>query len=84
MHELLRGVDVSVSLVAGEDHGMEEDEEWYVNIVRVEREEDDQQEFDDSWLELDGEESGEEAGVYCSSVCLRKDNSGLEEEGILS
>jgi hypothetical protein len=63
VHELLGGVDVNVNLVAGEDHGMEEDEEWYVNIVRVEREEDDRQEFDDSWLELDGEESGEKAGV---------------------
>jgi hypothetical protein len=80
VHELLGGVDGSVNLVAAEDHKMEEDEEWYVNIVRVEREEDDQQEFDDSWLELDGEESEEEAGVYCPSACLRKDDSGLEEE----
>ncbi len=80
VYELLGGVDVSVNLVAGEDHGMEEDEEWYVNLVRVEREEDDRQEFDDSWLELDGEESREEAGVYCPSSCLRKDDSGLEEE----
>jgi hypothetical protein len=80
VHELLGGVDGSVNLVAAEDHEMEEDEEWYVNIVRVEREEDDQQELDDSWLELDGEESEEEAGVYCPSACLRKDDSGLEEE----
>jgi hypothetical protein len=78
--EYMRGVDVGVNLVTGEDHGIEEDEDWYVNIVRVEQKEDDQQEFNDSWLELDGEESEEEAGVPCPSACLRKDDSGLEEE----
>jgi hypothetical protein len=31
-------------------------------------------------MELDGGESEEEAGVYCLSACLRKDDSGLEEE----
>jgi hypothetical protein len=38
VHELIGGVDTSVNLVTGEDHETEEDEEWYVNIVRVERE----------------------------------------------
>jgi hypothetical protein len=80
VHEFLGGVDMSVNLVTGEDYGIEEDEEWYVNIARVEQEEDDRQEFDDSWLELDGGESGEETGVYCPSTCLRKDDSRLEEE----
>jgi hypothetical protein len=80
VHELLGGVNVSVNLVTGEDHEMEEDVGWYVNIARVKQEEDDWQELDDSWLELDKGESGEEAGVYCPSVCLRKDDSGLEEK----
>ncbi len=59
---------------------MEEDEDLYVNIARIRQEEDDWQEPDDSWLELDGGESEGEAGVYCISACLRKDDSGLEDE----
>jgi hypothetical protein len=31
-------------------------------------------------LDLDGGESEEEAGVYCISACMRKDDSGLEDE----
>ncbi len=80
MHELLGGVDASVNLVAEEGHGVEEDEDLYVNIARVEQEEHDLQELDDSGMELDGGESEEEAGLYCLSACLRKDDSGLEEE----
>ncbi len=59
---------------------MEEDEDMYVNIARVGQEEGGWQEPDDSWLELDGGESEEEADVYCISACLRKDDSGLEDE----
>jgi hypothetical protein len=55
-------------------------EEWYINVVRVKQGEDDWQELYDSWLEVDGGESGEEAESYCPSACLRKDDSGLEEE----
>jgi hypothetical protein len=80
VHELLGGVDASVNLVAEEGHGVEEDEDLYVNIARVEQEEHDLQELDDSGMELDGGESEEEAGMYCLSACLRKDDSGLEEE----
>jgi hypothetical protein len=80
VHELLGGVDASVNLVAEEDHEMEEDEDLYVNIARIGQEEDDWQEPDDSWLELDGGESEEEAEVYCISACLREDDSGLEDE----
>jgi hypothetical protein len=80
VHELLGGVDASVNPVAEEGHGMEEDEDLYVNIARIRQEEDDWQEPDDSWLELDGGESEGEAGVYCISACLRKDDSGLEDE----
>ncbi len=61
-----------------EDGREEEEEVMFVNTVR--QEEDDWQEPDDSWLELDGGENEEEAGVYCISACLRKDDSGLEEE----
>ncbi len=80
MHELLGGMGASVNLVAEEGHGVEEDEDLYVNIVSGEQEENDWQELDDSWMELDGGESEEEVGVYCLSAWLRKDNSGLEEE----
>jgi hypothetical protein len=80
VHELLRGAGASVNLVAGEDHEVEEDEEWYVNVIRAEQGEDDWQESDDSWLELEGGESEEEAGDYCPSACLRKNDSGLEDE----
>jgi hypothetical protein len=80
VHELLGGVDASVNLVTEEGHKMEEDEDLYVNIARIGHEEDDWQEPDDSWLELDEGESEREAGVFCISACLRKDDSGLEDE----
>ncbi len=80
VHELLGGEDASVNLVTEEGHRMEGDEDLYVNIARVGQEEDGWQEPDDSWLELDGGESEEEAGAYCVSACLRKDDSGLEDE----
>ncbi len=35
-HELLGEVNASINLVAGEDYESDEDEEWWVNIVRVE------------------------------------------------
>jgi hypothetical protein len=80
VHELLGGADASVNLITGEGHETGEDEDLYVNIASIGQEEDDWQEPDDSWLEMDGGESEEEAGVYCISACLRKDNSGLEDE----
>jgi hypothetical protein len=73
-------MEASVNLVAEEDHEMEEDEDLYVHIARIRQEENDWQEPNDSWLELDGGESEEEAGVYCISAFLRKDDSGLEDE----
>jgi hypothetical protein len=48
VHELLGGAGTSINLVAGEDHEMEEDEEWYINVVRVEQGEDDWQELDEN------------------------------------
>ncbi len=80
VHELLGGVDASVNLITEEGHEIEEDEDLYVNIARIGEEEDDWQEPDDSWLELDGGESEEQAGVYCVSACVRNDDSGLEDE----
>jgi hypothetical protein len=93
LHELLKdiyGKEGQVHLLQGEtgwrtpeetwmeDEREEEEEVMFVNTAR--REEDDWQEPDDSWLELDSGESEEEAGVYCISACLRKDDSGLEDE----
>jgi hypothetical protein len=63
VHELLGGVDMSVNLVAEEGHGMEEDEDLYVNIARIGQEE----EPDDSWLELDGERVRRKRGCTASA-----------------
>jgi hypothetical protein len=79
-HELLGEVNASINLIAGEDYESDEDEEWWVNIVRVEQEGESQQEFDDPGMELDEEESEGEADDYCPSVCMRRDDSGLEDE----
>jgi hypothetical protein len=59
-HELLGKMDASVNFIAGGDYGSDEDEEWYANIIRVEPEGEGQQEFDDSWLELDREKQSNE------------------------
>jgi hypothetical protein len=75
-HTLLGEVDASVNLVTGEDCDSEEDEEWWVNTVRVEGEGEDP-------AELESSESGEhrgEADRYCISACKRKGDSGLEGE----
>jgi hypothetical protein len=75
-HELLGEVNASINLVAGEDYESIEDEEWWVNMVRVEGRGENLQEFEDPGLE----ESEEEADNYCLSICMRKDDSGLEDE----
>jgi hypothetical protein len=56
VHELLGKVDASINLIAREDYDCEsdEDEEWYINTMRIEQEGESQQEFDETWLELDG------------------------------
>ncbi len=79
VHELLGEADASVNLAAEEDDE-EDDGDLYVNVARISQEEDDWQEPYDSWLDLDGGESDEEGGVYCISACMRKDDSGLEDE----
>ncbi len=75
-HKLLGEVNASINLVAGEDYESDEDEEWWVNVVRVEEEGENLQEFIDPGLEG----SEEEAENYCLSICIRKDDSGLEDE----
>ncbi len=75
-HELLGEVNASINLIAGEDYESDEDEEWWVNVVRVEEERENLQEFIDPGLEG----SEEEANNYCLSICMRKDDSGLEDE----
>jgi hypothetical protein len=75
-HALLGEVDASVNLVAGEDSDPEDDEEWWVNTVRVEREEEDPAELES----LESEDHGEEADRYCISACMRKDDFGLEDK----
>jgi hypothetical protein len=61
-----------------EDKTEEEEEVMFVNTVQ--QEEDGWQEPDDSWLELDKEEGGQEAGVYYVDACPREDDTGLEDE----
>jgi hypothetical protein len=66
VHDLLGGVEASVSLVVEEDDDNNE-ADLYVNVARAGQDDDEWQEPDDSWLELDGGESEEDGGVYC--VC---------------
>jgi hypothetical protein len=75
-HKLLGEADASVNLVAGEDSDSDENEEWWVNTVRVEEEGEDLEELEDSELE----ESRGKVDEYCNSACMRKDDSGLEDE----
>jgi hypothetical protein len=93
LHELLKDIYEEkgrVHLVQGdggwrtpeeawmEDEMEGEEEVMFVNTVQ--QEEDDWQEPDNSWLELEGGESGEEAGVYCIGACLGQGDPGLGDE----
>jgi hypothetical protein len=75
-HKLLGEVDGCVNLATGEDCESDEEEEWWVNAVRVEEEEEDLEELKDP----EPGESGEKSDNYYISPCTRKDNSGLEDE----
>jgi hypothetical protein len=75
-HKLLGEVNASINLVAGEDYESDEDEEWWVNTVRIEGEGEDPEKLED--LGLEGSEG--EADNYCLSACMRRDDSGLEDE----
>ncbi len=75
-YELLGEVNASINLVAGEDYESDEDEEWWVNMVRIEGRGENLQEFEDPGLE----ESEEEADNYFPNICMRKDDWGLEDK----
>ncbi len=66
-HALLGEANASINLVAEGDYDSEEDEEWWVNTIRVEGEEE-----DPAWPENSGSgEHEEEADRYCISACMR-------------
>ncbi len=78
-HKLLGEIDACVNIATGDDCESDEKEEWWVNTVRVEEEEEDLEELE----ELEDPELGEsreKADRYCISTCMRKDDSGLEDE----
>ncbi len=60
----------------GGDCELDEDEEWWVNTVKVEEEGENLEELEDS----EPGENGERADRYFISPCTRKDDSGLEDE----
>jgi hypothetical protein len=68
VHDLLGGVEASVSLVIEEED--EDEADMCINVARARQEDDDRQEPDDSWLELDGGESGDDGGVYCVNAFM--------------
>jgi hypothetical protein len=75
-HKLLGEADACVNLATGNGCESDEDEEWWVNTVRVEEEEENLEELEDP----EPEENRERADRYCISTCTRKDDSGLEDE----
>jgi hypothetical protein len=68
VHDLLGGVEASVSLVIEEED--EDEADMSINVARARQEDDDRQEPDDSLLELDGGESGDDGGVYCVNAFM--------------
>jgi hypothetical protein len=69
--------DASVNLVAEGEYESEEDEEWWVGRVRIEEEEEEEEE--ETMEEIDESEPEREIR-HGTSVYMRKDNSGLEDE----
>jgi hypothetical protein len=70
-HGLLGEGDACVNLATGDNYKSEEEEEWWVNTVRAGEEE-----MEDS----ESEESRGREVRYHTSTCMRKDDSGLEDE----
>ncbi len=81
VHRLLGENDTSVNLVAEGEYESEEDEEWWVGTVRIEGEEDEEgeEEEEEAMEEIDESESEREIW-YGTSIFMRKDDSGLEDE----
>jgi hypothetical protein len=76
VHELLVEEIVGVNLVAEDEYESEEDEEWWIGTVRMEEI---QEEEEETLEEIDESEPEREVG-HGTSIFMRKDDSGLEEE----
>jgi hypothetical protein len=76
MHELLGEESVGVSLVAEGKYESEEDEEWWIGTVRMEE----IQEKEEETLEEIDESEPEREVRHGTSIFMRKDDSGLEDE----
>jgi hypothetical protein len=75
-HKLLGESDACINLATGDGCESDEDEEWWVNTVRVEEEGEDLEEFEDP----EPGENREGADRYYISPCTRKDDTRLEDE----
>jgi hypothetical protein len=89
VHKLLGEEDASVNLVAEGEYESEEDEEWWVVTVRIEEEEEKEEEEEEEeegeeeeaeTLEEIDESEPEKEVRHSTSVFMRKDDSGLEDE----
>jgi hypothetical protein len=76
MHKLLGEESAGVNLVAEGEYESEEDEEWWVGTVRMEEVE---EEGEETLEEIDESEPEREVR-HGTSVFMRKDDSGLEDE----
>jgi hypothetical protein len=74
-NKLLGVESAGVNLVAEDNYESEEDEEWWVGTIRVEPEE----EEEEALVEVDKSESEQETW-HSTSLLMRKNDSGLEEE----
>jgi hypothetical protein len=81
VHKLLGEESASVNLVVEDECESEEDEEWWVGTVRVEEgeEEEEEEEEEEALEEIDESETEREIR-HGTSVFMRKDDSGLEDE----
>jgi hypothetical protein len=75
-HKLLGATDAGVNLAMEEDHKTDEEEEWWVHMIRVEEREESPGEMEDS----EPEEDERRENRYITSTCMKKDDSGLEDE----
>ncbi len=76
VHELLGEESVGVNLVEEGEYESEEDEEWWVGTVRMREM---QEEGEETLEEIDESEPEREVR-HGTSIFMRKDDSGLEEE----